>query len=224
MSAVKGWEGAIKYSNRQVLEAVATGSGGAGQSYDLVKTASDELGDVTDDPTKVEVFLDGVLQATTGIYTLDGDGGTAGVGQLTFSGSHDGEVIEASYYAYEAIGYVQSIGYTQNNNVEPIYEINDGTRLPVEVKEGNINISLSMERASIDLGLIATVVHQISAARGWLAENEFDIELYPAGTTGGNPEMIVRGKFNNISMSMSQDAIAMDSIEFTGRDVTVTTA
>ncbi len=221
MSAIKGWEGAVKYSNRIVLEAVGTGAGGAGQSYDLDYEADDELGVITDDEGKIEVFLDGVLQATTGIYTLDGDGGSGGVGQLTFSGSHDGEVIEASYYTYQTIGYVQSIGITHGNNVEAINEI--GSRLPVEVKEGNVDISLSMERCFIDLGLIATAGHEISATRGWLASEEFDIAVYPKGDSGGNPLMTVRGKFNNYSFDMSQDGILMDSVDIVGKTITLTT-
>lgn len=221
MSAIKGWEGAIKYSNRQVLEAVATGAGGAGQSYDLDYEADDELGAITDDPTKCEVFLDGVLQATTGIYTLDGDGGTAGVGLLTFAGSHDGEVIEASYYTYQTIGYVQSVTLSHGNNVEAVYEL--GNRGPVEVKEGNIDISLSLSRCFIDLSLVAIVAHEISATRGWLASELFDIDVFPKGDSGGNPKLTVRGKFGDYSLDMSQDSLLMDSVDFVGKDITVTT-
>lgn len=222
MSAIKGWEGVVKYSNRVVLESVGTGSGGAGQDYDLGYEADDELGVVTDDPVKIEVFLDGVLQATTGIYTLDGDGGTAGVGQINLIGSHDGEVIEASYYTYQEIGYIQSVGLSSNNNVESLYEF--GSRAPKEAKEGNIDISLSMTRTFIDLSLVATCAHEPSAVRGWLASELFDIDVYAKGETGGDPLMTVRGKFNNYTFDLPQDGLAMDTVDMVGETITLTTA
>ena len=69
MSSVKGWEGTVKYSNRSVAENVGTGNDVL-VNFDLDYEADDELGEITDLATKIEVFFDGVLQATTGIYTL----------------------------------------------------------------------------------------------------------------------------------------------------------
>ena len=222
MSSIKGWEGTVKYSNRIVAENVGTGNDVL-VNFDLDYEADDELGEITDLATKIEVFFDGVLQATTGIYTLDGDGGAAGVGRVTFNTAPTtGVVITVSYYTYQVIGYVQSIGINHGNNVDPVHEL--GNRGPVELKEGNIDISLSLERCFINLGLISMVVHEISALRGWLSAEEFDIDLFPKGTTGGNPLLTVRGKFNDYSLSMPQDGLAMDSVGFVGKTITPTTA
>jgi hypothetical protein len=220
MSAVKGWEGAIKYSNRVIAEAVGTGDN-VEDTFDLDNPASDELGDVTDDETKIEVFLDGVLQATTA-YTLDGDGGAGGAGQIVFT-SPPGNlvVITANYYHYKVIGYIQSVNLDQDNDVTPVHEIGD--RYPVELKEGNVTISLSLNRAWIDTSLISVAVHEISSARGWLASEEFDVDVYPKGTGSTNPLLTVRGKFNTHSLDFPQDSLLMETAEIVGKDITVTT-
>ena len=222
MASIKGWEGKVKYSERKVLEAVGIGDN-ADVTWDLDYPAVDELGDITDDATKIEVFLDGVLKTPTTDYTLDGDGGTASVGQITFTvAPAQDDVIEASYYAYQTIGYIQSLTFAQNNNVEPVRGL--GAQLPIELKTGNIDISLSMSRCFINLNLIAVSVHEISADRGWLVEHLFDIEVYPKGDTGGYPLYIIRGKFNTHGLDLTQDGLAMDNVDMIGKTVTVTVA
>ncbi len=221
MSSTKGWQGVVKYSRRVVLEAVGLGDNSTTE-FDLDYEADDELGVITDVATKCEVFLDGVLKTPTTDYTLDGDGGAASVGEITFVAAPSTDVvITASYYTYAVIGYVQSVGMTYGNNVEAVYGL--GSRLPIELKEGNVEITLSMEKCFIDLGLISTVAHRISALRGWLAAELFDIDLYPKGTTGGNPLLTVRGKWNTHGLSMPQDGLAMDTAELIGKTITVTT-
>lgn len=222
MTGVSGWEGKVKYSNRQVEESIGTGNDVL-TDFDLDYPAVTELGDVTDDATKIEVFVDGVLQTPTTDYTLDGDGGAAGVGQVSFvvAPAQD-EVLTASYYGYQEIGYIQSVSFSHSNNVESIREL--GNRSPVELKAGNIDISLSMTRCFIDLGLVSTVVHQINAVRGWLASDLFDIEIYPKGTTVGYPEYVVRGKFNNYGLEMPQDGVLMDTVDMVGKTVEATVA
>jgi len=219
--SVKGWEGAVKYSNRIVTENVGTGNDVL-VDFDLDYEADDELGEITDLATKIEVFLDGVLQAVTAVYTLDGDGGAAGVGQVTFNTAPtNGVVITVSYYTYQVIGYIQSVGITHGNNVVPVHEL--GKREPVELKEGNIDISLSFDRCFIKLGLISMVAHKIDALRGWLSAEEFDIDVLPKGDSGGNPLLTVRGKFGDYSLSMPQDGLLMDSVGFVGKTITATT-
>lgn len=219
--SVKGWEGKVKYSNRIVLENVGTGNDVL-VNFDLDYEADNELGVITDDATKIEVFVDGTLKTPTTDYTLDGDGGAAGVGRITFVvAPANGLVIEASYYHYATIGHVQSVGISQSNNLEPVHEM--GSQLAVDLKEGNIDISLSLERCLIGLDLISIVVHEISEARGFLNENEFDIDVLPKGDSGGNPLLTVRGKFNGYSLAMSQDAILMDTADLVGKTITVTT-
>lgn len=224
VSSVKGWEGAVKYANRIVGEAVGIGDN-ADTTWDLDFPAVDELGDVTDDPEKIEVFLDGVLKIPTTDYTLDGDGGSGSVGLITFTVAPiQDAVITANYYAYQSIGLIKSVSISHNNNVEAIKALNDGNRLPAEAKEGHIDISLSMTRCLIDLGLVSTVIHDISAARGWLASELFDIEVYPKGTTGGYPLYVVRGKFNNYTLDMPADGLLMDTVDMVGIDITLTVA
>ena len=221
MSAIKGWEGVVKYSERQHIEDVGLGDN-ADLTWDLDYPAVNELGVVTDDATKIEVFLDGVLKTPTTDYTLDGDGGVASVGEITFVVAPGTDVvIEASYYAYKTIGYIQSVGLSNSNNVEAVHQL--GSRGPVEAKEGNIDIGLSMERAFIDLSVVATCAHEISAARGWLASELFDIDIHPKGDTGGDPLMTVRGKFNNYTFDLPQDGLAMETVDMVGVTITVTT-
>ena len=219
--SVKGWEGAIKYSNRIVNEAVGTGDN-AQTSWDLDYEADDELGVMTNAPTKIEVFLDGILKTPTTDYSLMGDGGAAGVGQINFVAAPGQDVIiTANYYTYAVIGHVQSVGITHSNNVEPVHQI--GSQLAVDLKEGNIDISLSLGRCFIGLDLVSIVIHEISEARGFLNANEFDIDVFPKGTTGGNPLLTVRGKFKGYSLDMSQDAILMDTADLIGKTIDVTT-
>lgn len=96
--------GHFEYSSRLTGEDVGTGDNSE-TAFDLDYPARDGDGTTTDEEKQIEVFLDGALQAISD-YTLDGDGGTDGVGLLTFDTAPDTDVIiTANYFAIEPAEY-----------------------------------------------------------------------------------------------------------------------
>jgi len=210
--AIRGWEGAIKYPYRVIKEDTGVDyDPAAGSTVTVSNTpVTDEKGDTTDDETKIEVFI-GTTKISTADYTLTGSTGTVSiVSGLTPTGR-----IYVSYYYYPVVGYIQSASVSHTAGLEPIREI--GSREPKEIKEGNIEITLSIERCFIDNHLFEVI------SRDELSKHEFDIELYPKGTGAGNPIITVRGKFGSYTYDMTQDGIIMESVDFSGRQISIGT-
>ena len=113
---------------------------------------------------------------------------------------------------------IQSVTPSIGNNVEGLYEI--GSREPVEVKEGNIEVSLDIT-AHYQSGTPTTWSARAGVGAGSVALTEYYVAIYPNGATSTEPEIRLLGKFNDYSFAIDQDGIVVESISFVGRLVAV---
>ncbi len=112
---------------------------------------------------------------------------------------------------------LQSVSPSLGNNVEGLYKI--GSRLPQEVKEGNIEISLDI-----------TAEYKSASPTNWSAKaglgatgalTEYYVAIYPTGAVATRPEIRLLGKFGNWSIGIDQAGVAIESLSFTGKLVAV---
>lgn len=217
MGALKGWQAKIKFPVQQLTgERMldpdgkdATGDGSETTFYTRSFPVTDSGGTVTDDETDVTVYLDGVSQGST-TYTL-----TGAEGKIVFNTAPAADkVVTITYYYAKQVGYAQSARISHGPNIEAIREI--GNRAPVELKEGNIDVTLSLEMCWLNRDMLGKQTQPGSLP-------EFQVDFYPAGVGSGKPIISVTGKFSGYSMDMSQDAITMESSDFVGRVISVGT-
>ncbi len=111
---------------------------------------------------------------------------------------------------------VQNVSVTHGPSLEALYEI--GSRLPTQIKEGNVEISLTIEKHYED-NTFANYAGVSSAGE----HTEYWVGIYPGGYSAGKPKIVLRGKFSNWSLSISQDGIVTESVEFVGKAISVGT-
>jgi hypothetical protein len=217
VSALSGWECKIKFPVKQLTKERIIDSDGKDATGDGVKTTFytrsfpvvDANGTITDDETLVTVYVDDVAQQSTA-FTL-----TGAEGKIVFAAAPaNNTVIKMTYKYAKTVGYGQSAAISHAANIKPIREI--GSRLPVELKEGNAEISITIKRCWLDRDFLG---------KGWHPEEqpEFDVDVCPNGIGSGKPYIRVTGKMSEWSMDVSQDAIIMESVAFAGRVIDVGT-
>lgn len=112
---------------------------------------------------------------------------------------------------------VQSVSPTHGPNLEALREI--GSRSPTEIKEGNIDIGLSIE------------VHYVAGSE-WPgragvgstgAHTAYFVGVYPEGYTAGKAKIVLEGKFGDWSLDVSQDGVLTESVDFVGKAISVGT-
>jgi len=217
MSVAKGWEAIIRFPVQTLTKERMIDSNGKEATGDGAKTVFwsrsfpivDAAGNPTDDETLVTLYVNGTAQASTA-FTLTGS-----LGKIVFATAPAaGSIITLTYKYAKTVGYAQTADISHNPNLEAIMQI--GGRGPVEIKEGKTEITVSIERCWLDRDLLGKV-----SAIGALPE--FQIDILPKGVGAGNPIISAVGKFNGWSMSVGVDAIVLESVEFTGRTVSVGT-
>lgn len=209
-----GWEGAIRFPVKRVVAermidvdgADALGNGSKTVFYTRSFPITDAAGAVTNVITNVILYYDGVAQSAWG--TMVGAEGKI----TTTAAPGAGVVITMTYYTARIVGYGQGMTIKHSGNITPVREI--GNRLPVELKEGNITIGVSIERCWLSRDLLG---------KQWQpgAAPEFDIDLCPGGIGTGKPYIRVTGKFNNWNATERQDGILVESSEMVGRIIAV---
>ncbi len=110
---------------------------------------------------------------------------------------------------------IQSVSPTHGNSLEAIYKL--GSRLPVEVKEGNIEISIDIT-ANYQGDTTWTSRCGLGSSGALTA---YYVAIYPQGALSTNPELRFLGKFGNYSLDVPQDGVATESMTFTGTLVAV---
>jgi len=112
---------------------------------------------------------------------------------------------------------VQSASISHGGAVEPVYEI--GSRRATELKEGNIEITVSLEV----LYRTDTPWPSRCGVGATGALTTYYLGIYPKGYATGNPKIVIEGKFTSWSYGMTQDGLETESIEFVGRVISVGT-
>ena len=102
------------------------------------------------------------------------------------------------------------------NNVEAAYEL--GSRDPKSLEEGNIELTMSIEKYYKD-----NVWAQMAGVGSSGALTEYYVRIYPKGTGSGKPYVTYLGKFGNWELGEDQDGFSTESFEFVGKAVSVGT-
>lgn len=218
--ASKGWRGRLEISGLPTDEEMQGSPSVAAQTVFYTRSfpVVDAGGNVTDDENEVTVKVDGVEETD---FTLEG-----ATGKITFGTAPGvGKIVTITYRYFRRIGYIQSVSFSYEGNVEGIYEINE-SRLPVELLEGNIEMAFTAERAFIDRDLYGKVLAKLKSGSAMTDDAgvpEFTAKLYPVGKISGKPELDAVLKFSTWELSQEQDAVIMDSIEGVCKSLTPST-
>ena len=102
------------------------------------------------------------------------------------------------------------------NNVEAAYEL--GSRDPQSLEEGNIELTVSIEKYYKDNTWAGYAGVGSSGAL-----TEYYVRIYPKGTSSTKPYVTYLGKFGNWELGQEQDGFATETLEFTGKAVSVGT-
>lgn len=229
MSVRKGWEASVELSGDLTDEEMEGSPAAAGQT--VFYTRSFPVVDpstrvITDDETKVTVKVDGVTQLSTA-FTL-----TGALGKIEFGTAPGAGKIVTITYSYQTIvGRAQGVSIDHANNVEALYELagypGSGGRGPVAIKEGNIELSGSVEKAYVDRDLIGKVVGSLktgSTLAVYKGLPEFTMYVYPEGKTSGLRRATLGGvKFNTYTFDITQDAWLMENSDFAFKTITLGT-
>lgn len=91
-----------------------------------------------------------------------------------------------------------------------------GSRLPQALLEGNIKLAVTIEKFYID----NTWFNRCYSAT---TLTEYYVRVYPQGTVSGKPYVTYLGKFGNWRLNTPQAGEVTESMDFTGKAVTVGT-
>lgn len=221
MSA-RGWEADLQIDGDLTDEEMVDSPAAAGQtvfysrSFPIVNPTSRV---VTDDESDVTVKKNGTALGAID-FTLDGSGG-----KITLaSAASAGDILTITYSYTRTVGWGQGFDIDHSGGVEGIYGF--GSRLPKEIKEGNITLGFTIERVHVDRDLIGkeVTVESWSSAHPKKDLPEFTIKAQPFGSTAGKPKITLNSaKFNEWHLSMSQDAIIMDRVTGVAKSITLGT-
>jgi len=229
LSVRKGWEASIELSGDLTDEEMEGSPSAAGQT--VFYTRSFPVVDpttrlVTDDETKVTVKVDGVTEPAAN-YTLTGS-----LGKIEFGAAPGaGKIVTISYSYQTIVGRAQGVSIDYANNVEALYELagypGSGGRGPAAIKEGNIEMTGTVEKAYVDRDLIGKAVGRLkegSGMAGYKGLPEFTMYVYPEGKTSGLRRAVLAGvKFDTYTFDISQDAWLMEDTKFAFKTITLGT-
>lgn len=123
---------------------------------------------------------------------------------------------QAGLAAAADVEHVESVDVDYAGGLEAVYEL--GSRLPKEVKEGNITIGLTITKKWVD-----NVFAGYAGVGGSGAVTEYYVGIYPEGYATGNREIVLFGKFSEWHPSMSQDGYAVETLNFVGKTISIGT-
>lgn len=111
---------------------------------------------------------------------------------------------------------VEDVSVDHAGGVEGVYEL--GSRLPSEVKEGNITIGLTVTKKFVD-----NVLAGYAGVGASGALTEYYVGVYADGYGAGKRKIVLCGKFGNWRQSMSQDGYTTETVDFVGKTVSIGT-
>jgi len=229
LSVRKGWEASIELSGDLTDEEMEGSPAAAAQT--VFYTRSFPVVDpttrlVTDDEAKVTVKVDGVTQETAA-YTLAGS-----LGKIEFGTAPGaGKIVTISYSYQTIVGRAQGVSIKHANSVEALYELagypGSSGRGPVALKEGNIKLTGSVEKAYVDRDLVGKAIGRLkqgSDMAGYKGLPEFTMYVYPEGKVSGYRRAVLTGvKFDTFTFDISQDTWLMEDTEFAFMTITLGT-
>jgi len=113
--------------------------------------------------------------------------------------------------------YIESVDTNLEGGLEELYEL--GSRLPKEINEGNVKMSLSITKKLVD----STWAGYAGIGETNMLPPEKYIGLYPFGYGAGNLKIVVKGKFGNWKMSTPQADYVTESLDFVVESISIGT-
>jgi len=114
-------------------------------------------------------------------------------------------------------GYIDGVGTDLDGGLEELYEL--GSRLPQEINEGNVKMSLSIEKKFVD----GTWAGYAGVGQTDMLPPEKYVGLYPFGYGSGKVEIVCKGKFGNWRLSAPQDGYVTESLDFVVESISIGT-
>jgi len=113
--------------------------------------------------------------------------------------------------------YIDSVDTNLDGGLEELYEL--GSRLPQEINEGNVKMSLSLTKKFVD----STWAGYAGIGQTDMLPPEKYIGLYPFGYGAGNIKIVCRGKFGNHRLGMPQPDYVTESLDFVVQSMSIGT-
>jgi len=168
---------------------------------------------VTDDETKVTVYVDDVAQ-DPGAFTL-----TGAEGKVVFTAAPGADkVVTISYTWLYTIAWGYSTEVQMDPGNKPLHV--QGQRTPKKILDGKVRITGTMERYMPDRDWMTKVGPPDAA--GKKAQEEKEIRLWPLSNASGKPKLVVTGvKFGPYTLSNKDPGEAItESIKWEGTTAT----
>jgi len=127
----------------------------------------------------------------------------------TYKGWRAHILYRTSTDAYAKVGYSESVTVDVATGLEPYYE--HGSRRPVDLAEGNEEITGTISRAWVNMNLLGYML----PATGIIGIDTFDLYLYIDPYATGAPYMYIYScKLESGSMDIPQDGFLMADMDF----------
>lgn len=150
-------------------------------------------------------------------YIIAGLTGTVTIQAAENQGGNAGERISIDYYTTSAVARGQGITIEQDGNVISVHEL--GNRNPVEIKEGKIEIDITIDNLYLTRDMLGKVLGVADFTKRLAAFSTF---LYPGGKTQGQPRIKVSNAkygFGNIKVDL--DTIVATQVKGKGTVVDI---
>jgi len=183
-------------------------------------------GATTDAETDVDVFTR-VSTGTTWVelsdagaeFTITGADGLVKVLAAKNAGGDAGKLVSISYYTTALVARGQGVGIDYGGSLEEVYEL--GNRNPVELKEGNIAVSGSIDALYITRDLLGKT---LGISDYYQRLTDYSFYLYPGGETVGQPRIKLSNvKFSGGSLKVGVKSIVAVGVKFKGLAIAMDT-
>ena len=111
--------------------------------------------------------------------------------------------------------YIERVETNIDGGLEALYQL--GSRLPQEINEGNVSMSVRITKKYVD-----------NTWDGYAGIGQTDmlpptkyLGIYPMGYESGKPKIILKGKFTSWNFSEPQDDYVVETLEFIAESITV---
>ena len=111
--------------------------------------------------------------------------------------------------------YIDRVETNIEGGLEALYQL--GSRLPKEINEGNVSMSVRITKKFID-----------NTWAGYAGVGQTDmlpptkyLGIYPMGYVSGKPKIICKGKFGSWRLGVTQDGYVEETLEFTVESLSV---
>jgi len=113
--------------------------------------------------------------------------------------------------------YIDGVDTDLDGGLEELYQL--GSRLPQEINEGNVKMSLSVTKKFVD----GTWAGHAGVGQTDMLPPEKYVGLYPFGYGAGKIKIVCRGKFGSWRLSTPQDGYAAEILDFAVESISIGT-